>query len=89
MSYSTTVTPISPTLPNDPQILTSFFRTLYLVKGIHFTWANDPPNPKVRDWNVNELKIDQNRRHVDKSVVAHFWKMLDTWMQQNKPGLVH
>nr|AEN14435.1 RNA polymerase II accessory factor cdc73 family protein [Lentinula edodes] len=58
------------------------------VKGIYVRWANDPPNPKIKDWNVTELKIDQQRRHIDKSVVAHFWKILDDWMTANKPGLI-
>ncbi|KAI0781546.1 RNA polymerase II-associated protein [Trametes elegans] len=58
------------------------------VKGIYFSWTNDPPNPKIKDWNVNELKIDPNRRHVDKSVVAHFWRILDQWTSANKPSLL-
>ncbi|KAF9018742.1 RNA polymerase II-associated protein [Hymenopellis radicata] len=58
------------------------------IKGIYFSWASDPPNAKIKDWNVSELKIDQNRRHVDKAVVASFWKALDTWMMANKPGLM-
>lgn len=33
-------------------------------------------------------QIDPNRRHVDKSVVAHSWKMLDSWIQVNNPSLV-
>ena len=87
-----------------------------IVKGIYVSWSNDPPNTKIKDWNVTELKvcgpsqlfvsspktnctpspdhfyfssqIDPHRRHVDKSVVAHFWKMLDSWIQTNKPSLV-
>ncbi|KAH7903928.1 RNA pol II accessory factor, Cdc73 family-domain-containing protein [Hygrophoropsis aurantiaca] len=58
------------------------------VKGIYVSWANDPPNTKIKDWNVTELKIDPHRRHVDKSVVAHFWKILDDWMLANKPWLM-
>ncbi|KZT34186.1 CDC73-domain-containing protein [Sistotremastrum suecicum HHB10207 ss-3] len=58
------------------------------VKGVYVSWSNDPPNTKIQDWNVTELKIDQHRRHVDKSVVAHFWKILDTWTSANKPWLV-
>ncbi|KAJ3998499.1 RNA polymerase II accessory factor cdc73 family protein [Lentinula boryana] len=58
------------------------------VKGIYVSWANDPRNPKIKDWNVTELKVDQQRRHIDKSVVAHFWKILDDWMAANKPGLI-
>jgi hypothetical protein len=33
-------------------------------------------------------QIDPHRRHVDKSVVAHFWKTLDTWTMSNKPWLM-
>ncbi|KAI0046442.1 RNA polymerase II-associated protein [Auriscalpium vulgare] len=58
------------------------------VKGIYVSWTNDPPNGKIKDWNVTELKIDPHRRHVDKSTVAHFWKMLDTWTVHNKPSLM-
>ncbi|KAA1475843.1 RNA polymerase II-associated protein [Dentipellis sp. KUC8613] len=58
------------------------------VKGIYVSWTNDPPNTKIKDWNVTELKIDPNRRHVDKATVAHFWKTLDTWTIHNKPSLV-
>ncbi|EAU82000.1 RNA polymerase II accessory factor [Coprinopsis cinerea okayama7 len=58
------------------------------VKGIYVTWSNDPPNPKIKDWNVTELKIDPHRRHVDKSTVANFWKILDSWIQANKPWLM-
>ncbi|KAJ7025389.1 RNA polymerase II-associated protein [Mycena alexandri] len=58
------------------------------VKGIYVSWSNEPPNMKIKDWNVTELKIDPLRRHVDKSVVAHFWKTLDTWTTANKPWLM-
>ncbi|KII89442.1 hypothetical protein PLICRDRAFT_109795 [Plicaturopsis crispa FD-325 SS-3] len=58
------------------------------VKGIYVSWSNDPPNPKIKDWNVTELKIDPHRRHVDKAVLAHLWKTLDTWTAVNKPWLV-
>ena len=27
------------------------------VKGIYVAWANDPPNAKIKDWNVTELKV--------------------------------
>ncbi|KAH9842453.1 RNA polymerase II-associated protein [Rhodofomes roseus] len=67
---------------NEPKTL------FHHVKGFYMTWANDPPNHKIQDWNVTELKIDQHRRHIDKSVVAHFWKTLDTWTMTNKPWLM-
>ncbi|KAH7890141.1 RNA polymerase II accessory factor [Phlebopus sp. FC_14] len=64
-------------------------RTLFHhVKGIFVTWAHDPPNAKIKDWNVTALKIDPHRRHVDKSVVAHFWKLIDDWTLANKSWLL-
>jgi parafibromin len=27
------------------------------VKGMYVSWSNDPPNPKIKDWNVTELKV--------------------------------
>ncbi|KAI0085933.1 RNA pol II accessory factor, Cdc73 family-domain-containing protein [Irpex rosettiformis] len=67
---------------NDPKVL------FHHVKGIYLSLTSEPPNPKIKDWNVTELKIDANRRHVDKSVVAQFWKTLDAWTLANKPWLV-
>ncbi|KAG9001585.1 accessory factor associated with RNA polymerase II [Tulasnella sp. JGI-2019a] len=58
------------------------------VKGVYFQWTIDPPNPRTKDWNVSELKIDQFKRHVDKSVVAQFWRLLDAWMTTHKPSLL-
>ena len=28
-----------------------------VVKGIYVTWAHDPQNPRIKDWNVTELKV--------------------------------
>jgi len=67
---------------SDPKIL------FHHVKGIYFSLTSDPPNPKIKDWNVTDLKLDPHRRHVDRAVVAHFWKLLDTWTMQNKPSLM-
>ncbi|KAH8100318.1 RNA polymerase II-associated protein [Cristinia sonorae] len=67
---------------NDPKVL------FHHVKGIYVSLTSDPPNTKIKDWNVTELKIDPHRRHVDRAVVAHFWKLLDTWTMANKPWLL-
>ncbi|ORY34845.1 RNA pol II accessory factor, Cdc73 family-domain-containing protein [Naematelia encephala] len=47
------------------------------VKGVYFQWTNEPVNPAVRDWNVTEMRIDKNKRHTDRQVVAEFWRQLD------------
>ncbi|KAJ8699221.1 accessory factor associated with RNA polymerase II [Pleurotus ostreatus] len=67
---------------NDPRQL------FHHVKGVYVSWSNDPANTKIKDWNVTELKIDPHRRHVDKAIVAHFWKTLDSWTLQHKPWLI-
>lgn len=28
-----------------------------VVKGVFVQWTNDAPNPKVRSWNVTELRV--------------------------------
>jgi len=66
----------------DPKVL------FHHVRGIYVSLTSDPPNPKIKDWNVTELKIDPHRRHVDRAVVAHFWKTLDTWIMANKPSFM-
>ncbi|WRT69552.1 uncharacterized protein IL334_006539 [Kwoniella shivajii] len=55
----------------DPRVL---FRN---VKGVYFQWHNEPINPTVKDWNVTEMRIDRNRRHTDRQVVADLWRILD------------
>ncbi|BGP52014.1 accessory factor associated with RNA polymerase II [Rhodotorula kratochvilovae] len=55
------------------------------VKGVYPQWTTDPPNPKVKSWNVSELRIDPSKRHTDKSTVADFWRTLEGWIGQNKP----
>ncbi|KAB5595192.1 Cell division control protein 73 [Ceratobasidium theobromae] len=55
------------------------------VKGMYIKWRND--TSQVKDWNVSTLEIDQHRRHVDKQVVASFWRELEHWIIANKPFL--
>ncbi|GAA6053913.1 hypothetical protein JCM3770_005330 [Rhodotorula araucariae] len=55
------------------------------VKGVYPQWTTDPPNPKVKSWNVSELKVDPSKRHTDKSTVADFWRTLEGWIGKNKP----
>ncbi|GAA5941274.1 Cdc73p [Sporobolomyces koalae] len=57
------------------------------VRGVYPQWTTDPLNPKVKAWNVSELRIDPHKRHVDKAVVADFWKNLEGWISVNKSWL--
>ncbi|KAM0789837.1 hypothetical protein ACM66B_006684 [Microbotryomycetes sp. NB124-2] len=59
------------------------------VKGIFVQWTTDAPNPKVRNWNVTELRIDPSKRHIDKSTVADLWRTLEAWMAQHKPQMMN
>ena len=29
----------------------------FTVKGVYVSWSNDPPNTKIKDWNVSEMKV--------------------------------
>ncbi|MBW0517818.1 hypothetical protein O181_057533 [Austropuccinia psidii MF-1] len=59
------------------------------VKGFFVQWTHDPPNPKVRAWNVTELRIDETKRHIDKSAAADFWRSLEAWIALHKPFVAH
>ncbi|KAH9812699.1 RNA pol II accessory factor, Cdc73 family-domain-containing protein [Melampsora americana] len=65
------------------------FFLLLLVKGFFMQWTHDPPNPKVRAWNVTELRIDQSKRHIDKSAAADFWRSLEAWIALHKPFVAY
>ncbi|GAA5969722.1 hypothetical protein JCM3765_001219 [Sporobolomyces pararoseus] len=57
------------------------------VKGVYPQWTKDPVNSKIKSWNVSELRIDPHKRHIDKSVVAEFWRSLESWIAEKKPWL--
>ncbi|KAA1113969.1 accessory factor associated with RNA polymerase II [Puccinia graminis f. sp. tritici] len=59
------------------------------VKGFFIQWTHDPPNPKVRAWNVTELRIDETKRHIDKSAAADFWRSLEAWIALHKPFVAY
>lgn len=59
------------------------------VKGFFVQWTHDPPNPKVRAWNVTELRIDETKRHIDKSAAADFWRSLEAWIALHKPFVAY
>ncbi|KDN33506.1 hypothetical protein RSAG8_13407, partial [Rhizoctonia solani AG-8 WAC10335] len=54
---------------------------------MYIKWRND--TSQVKDWNVSTLEIDQHRRHVDKQVVANFWRELENWIAVNKSFLIN
>lgn len=58
------------------------------VKGIYLKLTNDPPNPKIANWNVTELRIDPVKRHIDKSAVNDFWRIVEAWTGTHKQGIV-
>ncbi|KPV73032.1 uncharacterized protein RHOBADRAFT_38691 [Rhodotorula graminis WP1] len=59
------------------------------VKGVYPQWTTDPPNAKVKAWNVSELRVDKSKRHTDKSTVAEFWRTLEAWCAANKPWVAY
>ncbi|KAG0145526.1 hypothetical protein CROQUDRAFT_716081 [Cronartium quercuum f. sp. fusiforme G11] len=59
------------------------------VKGFFIQWTHDPPNPKVRSWNVTEIRIDESKRHIDKSAAADFWRSLEAWIALHKPFVAY
>lgn len=58
------------------------------VKGYLVQYANEGAVQKARDWNVTPLRIEPHKRHMDRSVVAEFWRSLEGWIAQRAPHLV-
>jgi hypothetical protein len=57
------------------------------VFGLYAYYKNSPKDPNVREWNVTELPLEQDKRHHDRQVSAHFWRQLEGWIQRKKPEL--
>ena len=44
-----------------------------LVKGIYLSLTSDPPNPKIKDWNVTELKVSLFVTFIDIVHLTYPW----------------
>ena len=40
------------------------------MKGIYISWVNDPPNAKIKDWNVTELKVRVESNNSELVVIS-------------------
>ncbi|KAI8855295.1 RNA pol II accessory factor, Cdc73 family-domain-containing protein [Chytridium lagenaria] len=56
------------------------------VKGYAWKFQDEPPNEKVKNWNVTMLEIHRVRRHLDAQTVNDFWLSLDNWIREKKGG---
>ncbi len=55
------------------------------VKGFLVQYADEPEHAALRDWNVQGIKIERNRRHQDRVIVASLWDSLERWIaEKNK-----
>lgn len=48
------------------------------VKGFLIQYVGDPPHPATKEWNVESVRIEKNRRHTDREVVSRLWESLVT-----------
>ena len=57
------------------------------VKGVYVTWSNDPPNPKIQDWNVTELKVCLFRGFLHRNLCSstRLIPIDDTWINPSLP----
>ncbi|OLL24183.1 Cell division control protein 73 [Neolecta irregularis DAH-3] len=51
------------------------------VKGVFVQYAGDPQHSAAKDWNVQTIQIERNRRHTDRQVISQFWDHLEAWME--------
>ncbi|KAG5439864.1 hypothetical protein PCANB_000146 [Pneumocystis canis] len=53
------------------------------VKGFLIQYVGDPPHPATKEWNVESIRIERNRRHTDREVVSRLWESLERWMDNH------
>lgn len=53
------------------------------VKGFLIQYVGDPPHPATKEWNVESVRIEKNRRHTDREVVSRLWESLERWMDNH------
>jgi hypothetical protein len=63
-------------------------RRLITGKGFHVMFDGDAPHENVSKWNVNILRVDRARRHLDAGIVGHFWSIVDKDIFERKPFLL-
>eukprot|EP00045_Choanoeca_perplexa_P005278 m.44618 g.44618 ORF g.44618 m.44618 type:complete len:417 (-) comp13035_c0_seq1:26-1276(-) len=56
-------------------------------KGFHFMYSNETLNKNVAQWDVEVLKLNRTRRHMDRTAMYQFWKSLDKWTAKHFPDL--
>lgn len=57
------------------------------VKAFHLQFSDLPLDANIKKWDVTVLKLDRNKRHMDRAVLQQFWEVLDRHMLKNKPQL--
>lgn len=50
------------------------------VAGFCLTYAGDPVQPIVNQWNVDVIPIDRNQRFRDREVSEMIWGKVEKWM---------
>ena len=50
-------------------------------------YSNDTLNPNVAQWDVEVLKLNRTRRHMDRTASHQFWKSLDKFTAKHFPDL--
>ncbi|BFZ58700.1 accessory factor associated with RNA polymerase II [Savitreella phatthalungensis] len=56
------------------------------VRGVLVRYADEQPLSAEKDWNVQTIKVERNRRHMDKVTVGQFWDGVERWMEQHNKG---
>lgn len=47
------------------------------IKGYYFFYNNDPIPASIKEWNVEKIKIDRQRRFKDAEVLNYFWDSVE------------
>ncbi|XP_002734557.1 parafibromin-like [Saccoglossus kowalevskii] len=57
------------------------------IKAFHLKFEEANLDPNIKKWDVCILKINRNKRHLDRATLLRFWEIMDKYMVKHKSHL--
>jgi len=67
--------------------LGSTARIFARTKGIHFKFDNQTTPETVKKWKVDVLRVNKNKRHLDRTTHDHFWELVERFLVRKRPDI--
>lgn len=58
------------------------------AKGFYFHFEDEKVPDVISQWNVKVLPINKHKRHLDKTAILNFWKVLDQELTRRMGAII-